>query len=327
MKLARRRILHLTAGAAALAMPRLARAQAYPTQAYPTRPVRIVIGFPAASATDITARLIADPLSERLGQQVIVDDRPGAGSNIGTEVVVRAPPDGYTLLAVTVTNAVNETLYKDLTFDFVRDVAPVIGTFRSPHVMVVNPAVPAQTLAEFITYAKANPGKIDYASPGYGTAPNMTAELFKIMAGVDLVHVPYRGSYLPDLLAGRVQVLFAPIVMLIDHIKGGKLRALAVTGATRSDALPNVPTVAESVPGYEVYVWHGIGAPKDTPADVIARLNGAINAVLADPKMKARFAELGGTALGGSPAEFAQFIAAEVDKWGKVVRAANLKPE
>jgi tripartite-type tricarboxylate transporter receptor subunit TctC len=319
----RRRVLQLAAGGGALAaMPRPARAQAYPT-----RPVRIVVGFPAASATDITARLIADPLSERLGQQVVVDDRPGAGSNIATEVVVRAPPDGYTLLAVTVTNTVNETLYKDLTFDFVRDIAPVVGTFRSPHVMVVNPAVPANSLAEFIAYAKANPGKIDYASPGYGTAPNMTAELFKIMAGVDLVHVPYRASYLPDLIAGRVQVLFAPIVMLIETIKSGKLRALAVTGATRSDALADVPTVAEFVPGYEVYVWHGIGAPKGTPADVVAKLNGDINAVLADAKMQARFAALGGTALGGTPADFATFIAGEVDKWGKVVRSANIKPE
>jgi tripartite-type tricarboxylate transporter receptor subunit TctC len=323
MKLPRRKFIYLAAGAAAL--PLLPRAAC--ALDYPTRPVRIILGFPPGSATDIVARLIAQSLSERLGQQVIVDNRPGAGSNIGTEAVVRSPPDGYTLLAATVTNAVNATLYQDLNFDFVRDIAPVIGTFRSPNVMVVTQSLPTKTLAEFIAYAKANPGKINYASFGYGTAPNMAAELFKMMAGVDLVHVPYRNNYLPDLIAGQVQVAFNPIALSIAQIKAGKLRALAVTGTTRSDALPDVPTVAEFVPGYSAIIWHGIGAPKDTPADIIDKLNTEINAVLADPGLKARFADLGGTAIGGSPADFSKLIASEIEKWGKVVRAANIKPE
>jgi tripartite-type tricarboxylate transporter receptor subunit TctC len=323
MKLPRRKFIYLAVGAAALpVLPRAACALDYPT-----RPVRIILGFPPGSATDIVARLIAQSLSERLGQQVIVDNRPGAGSNIGTEAVVRSPPDGYTLLAATVTNAVNATLYQDLNFDFVRDIAPVIGTFRSPNVMVVTQSLPTKTLAEFIAYAKANPGKINYASFGYGTAPNMAAELFKMMAGVDLVHVPYRNNYLPDLIAGQVQVAFNPIALSIAQIKAGKLRALAVTGTTRSDALPDVPTVAEFVPGYSAIIWHGIGAPKDTPADIIDKLNTEINAVLADPGLKARFADLGGTAIGGSPADFSKLIASEIEKWGKVVRAANIKPE
>jgi tripartite-type tricarboxylate transporter receptor subunit TctC len=323
MELARRRLLQLAAGAAAL-LPFSRNAFALD---YPTRPVRLIAGFPAASATDIVARVIAQPLSEKLGQQVIVDNRPGAGSNIGTEAVVRSAPDGYTLLAATVTNAVNATLYKDLSFDFVRDIAPVVGTFRSPNGVVVTQSLPAQTLPEFIAYAKANPGKINYASFGYGTAPNMAAELFKMMAGVDLVHVPYRTNYLPDLISGQVQVAFNPIALSIAQVKAGKLRALAVTGTTRSDAMPDVPTVAEFVPGYEAYIWHGIGAPKDTPADIIGKLNTEINAVLVDPAVKARFAELGGAAIGGSPADFAKLIAAEIKKWGKVVLAANIKPD
>src|SRR5580704_9211751 len=258
MKFPRRKFICLAAAAAALpALPRAARALDYPT-----RPVRLILGFPPGSATDIVARLIAQSLSDRLGQQVIVDNRPGAGSNIGTEAVVRSPSDGYTILAATVTNAVNATLYQDLNFDFARDIAPVVGTFRSPNCLVVTQSLPAQTLAEFIAYAKANPGKINYASFGYGTAPNMAAELFKMMAGVDLVHVPYRNSYLADLIAGQVQVAFNPIALSIAQIKAGKLRALAVTGTTRSDALPDVPTVAELVPGYSAIIWHGIGAPK-----------------------------------------------------------------
>jgi tripartite-type tricarboxylate transporter receptor subunit TctC len=323
MELARRRLLQLAAGAAAL-LPFSRNAFALD---YPTRPVRLIAGFPAASATDIVARVIAQPLSEKLGQQVIVDNRPGAGSNIGTEAVVRSAPDGYTLLAATVTNAVNATLYKDLSFDFVRDIAPVVGTFRSPNGVVVTQSLPAQTLPEFIAYAKANPGKINYASFGYGTAPNMAAELFKMMAGVDLVHVPYRTNYLPDLISGQVQVAFNPIALSIAQVKAGKLRALAVTGTARSDALPDVPTVAEFVPGYEAYIWHGIGAPKDTPADIVGKLNATINDVLADPNVNARFAELGGSAIGGSPADFAKLIAAEIQKWGKVVQAANIKPD
>jgi tripartite-type tricarboxylate transporter receptor subunit TctC len=323
VKLSRRRFIHLAAAATALpVLPRAACALDYPT-----RPVRIILGFPPSSATDIVARLIAQSLSDRLGQQVIVDNRPGAGSNIGTEAVVRSPPDGYTILAATVTNAVNATLYQDLNFDFARDIAPVVGTFRSPNCLVVTQSLPAQTLAEFIAYAKANPGKINYASFGYGTAPNMAAELFKMMAGVDLVHVPYRNSYLADLIAGQVQVAFNPIALSIAQIKAGKLRALAVTGTTRSDALPDVPTVAELVPGYSAIIWHGIGAPKGTPPEIINKLNAETNAALADPALKARFAELGGAPIGGTPDDFGKLIAAEIEKWGKVVRAANIKPE
>jgi len=323
MKLPRRQLLRLAASAAALAaLPRIARAQSYPT-----RTVRIVVGFPPASATDIVARLIAQSLSERIGQQVIVDNRPGAGSNIAAEAVAKAAPDGYTLLAMTVTNAVNATLYEGLNFDIVRDIAPIVGTFRSPNVMAVNLSVPAKTLPEFIAYAKANPGKINYASFGYGSAPNVNGELFKMMAGVDLVHVPYRGNPVPDLLGGQVQVIFSPMPVTIEQIRAGKLRALAVTGATRSDALPDVPTVADFVPGFEAYIWHGIGAPKDTPADIIEKLNKEINAVLADPKIKERFADVGGAPIGGSPAELGKLLATEIEKWGKVIKAANIKPE
>ncbi len=323
MKLRRRQFLYLTAAAAALpGVARLAWAQTYPT-----RPVRIVVGFPAASATDIVARLIAQSLSERIGQQVIVDNKPGAGSNIAAEVVAKADPDGYTLLAMTVTNAVNATLYDNLNFDIVRDIVPIVGTFRSPNVMAVNPAVPAKTLPEFIAYAKANPGKINYASFGYGSAPNVNGELFKMMAGVDLVHVPYRGNPVPDLLSGQVQVIFSPMPVTIEQIRAGKLRALAVTGATRSEALPDVPTVGDFVPGFEAYIWHGIGAPKGTPDAIVEKLNKEINAVLADPKIKARFADVGGTPIGGSPADFAKLIAEEIAKWGKVVQAAKIRPE
>ena len=296
-------------------------------QVYPSRPVQLVVGYPAGLTPDIVARLIAQSLSERLGQRVIVDNRPGAGSNVGTEAVVRAPADGYTLLVLTFANAVNATLYKGLNFDIVSDIAPVVGTFRSPTVMVVTPSFPAKTVPEFIAYAKANPGKINYASAGYGTVNNVAGEMFNTMAGVDLVHIPYRGSYMPDLLSGQVQATFAPIATVIEYIKAGKLRALAVTGAARSDALPGVPTLGEFLPGYEVSIWHGIGAPKNTPVEIISKLNIEINAVLADPKMKERFAALGGTAIGGSPADFGKLIAGETAKWGKVIRLAKIKPE
>jgi len=323
MKLSRRTFLDLAAGAAALSVgSRIAGAQSYPT-----RPVRIVVGFPPGITPDIVTRLIAQSLSERLGQQFIVDNRPGANSNIGTEIAVRAPADGYTLLTVTGTNAINTTLYEHLNFDLIRDIAPVAGLIRSPNVLMVNPSVPANTLAEFIAYAKANPGKLNYASAGSGSAANVAGELFKAMAGVDLVHVPYRGNYLPDLLGGQVQASFSPIPQSIEFIRAGKLRALAVTGVTRSEALPDTPTIAALVPGYEAYVWDGIGAPKNTPADIIDKLNKEINAALADPAMKARFADLGAEPMPTTPAEFAKFIAAETEKWGKVIKSAGIKPE
>jgi tripartite-type tricarboxylate transporter receptor subunit TctC len=321
MELPRRRFLQLAAGIAALpTLSHIARAQSYPT-----RSMRIVVGYPAGIAPDVTARLIAQSLSERLGQQVIVENRLGAGSNIAAETVVRAPPDGYTLLGMTVTNAVNVTLYQKLTFDFIRDIAPVVATFRSPVVLVVNSSVSAKTLREFIAYAKANPGKINYASDGPGSMPHIACELFKAMAGVDLVHVPYRGSYMPDLLSGQVQAAFSSVVTTMSYLKSGQLRALAVSSATRTDALPDIPPVGEFVPGYEATVWHGIGVPKSTPAEIISKLNNEINAVVADPQMKERFAKLGGRALGGSPAEFGKLIADEVEKWAKVIKFAGIK--
>ena len=323
MKLSRRTFLDLAASAAALStMSRIATAQDYPT-----RPVRIVVGFPPGITPDIVTRLIAQALSERLGQQFIVDNRPGANANIATEIAVRAPADGYTLLTVTGTNAINTTLYEHLNFDFIRDIAPVAGLIRSPNVLMVNPSVPAKTLAEFIAYAKANPGKINYASAGSGSATNVAGELFKAMAGVDLVHVPYRGNYFPDLLSGQVQASFSPIPQSIEFIRAGKLRALAVTGVTRSAALPDTPTIAEFVPGYDAYVWDGIGAPANTPADIIDKLNKEINAALADPTMKARFADLGAEPMPMTPAEFGKFIAAETAKWAKVIKSAGIKPQ
>jgi tripartite-type tricarboxylate transporter receptor subunit TctC len=321
MNLIRRSFLRMAAGAAAVAaLSPLAKAQTYPT-----RPIRLIVGFPPGYATDIVARLIAQALSERLGQQVAVENHPGAATNIAAEEVVNAVPDGYTLLTMTVTNAVNATLYKNLNFDITRNIAPIIATFTSPNVLVVTPSLPAKTLPEFIAYAKRNPGKINYASAGYGTAPNVNAELFKMMTGVNLVHVPYSGSFLPDLLSGQVQVAFPPIPLAIANIRGGKLRALAVTSATRSDALPGIPAVAELVPGFEASIWHGIGAPKNTPTDIVNKLNHEINAVLADPNVKERFANLGGTPLGGSPADFSKLIANEIGKWGKVIRTADIK--
>ena len=318
MKLPRRQFLHLAAGAAALpAVSRIARAQAYPS-----RPVRIVVGFAAGGATDIIARLMGQWLSERLGQPFVIENRPGAGSNIATEAVVRAPPDGYTLLLVGATERDQRDALRQAQFQFhPRHRAGRRHHPRTPIVMVVHPSVPAKTVPEFIAYAKANPGKINMASAGNGTAPHVSGELFKMMTGVDMVHVPYRGAApaLTDLLGGQVQVMFGTMPASIEHIRAGKLRALAVTTATRSEALPDIPTVGEFVPGYEASAWFGVGAPKNTPAEIVDRLNKEINAGLADPKMKARLAELGGTVLAGSPADFGKLIADETEKWGKVI--------
>lgn len=322
MNLPRRQFVHLVAGAAAVsAIPVFALAFDYPT-----RPIHIIAGFPAASATDVVAR-IAQSLSERLDQQVVVEDKPGAGSNIAAQTVVQAAPDGYTLLAMTITNTVNATLYQDLNFDITRDIAPIVPTFKSPLVMVVSPSFSAKTVPELIAYAKAHPGKINYASFGNGSAAHINGELFKLKAGVDMVHVPYRGNPVPDLLAGQVQVLIAPLPVVIGQITAGKLPALAVTSATRSGALPDVPPLADFLPGYDTSIWHGIAAPKDTPADIINKLNKGINAVLTDPRIKERFAENGGVPIGGSPADLAKLIADEKKKWGEVIRAANIKPE
>jgi tripartite-type tricarboxylate transporter receptor subunit TctC len=325
MKLPRRNFLHLAAGAAALpAVLRIARAQAYPAQ-----PVRIIVGFPAGGGTDITARLIGQWLSERLGQQLVIENRPGAGTNIATEAVVRAPADGYTLLLVTASNAFNATLYDKLNFNFIRDIAPVAGIMRVPSVMVVHPSVPAKTIPELIAYANANLGKINVASDSIGGPGHVAAELFKMMTGTDMPLVPYRGGgpALVDLLAGQVQVGFITTAASIEYIKTGRLRALAVTTATRSETLPNIPTVGEFVPGYEASFWYGIGAPRNTPAKIIDTLNKEVNAALDDPKMKARLADLGGTVLPGSPSDFGRHIAEETEKWGKVIRAANIKAE
>jgi tripartite-type tricarboxylate transporter receptor subunit TctC len=325
MKLLRRRLLHLAAGAVALpAVSRIAGAQNYPA-----RPVRIIVGFSAGGPNDILARLIGEWLSERLGQPFIIENRPGAGSNLATEAIVRAPPDGYTLLLVGSPNAINATLYDKLNFNFVRDIVPIASFIRGALVMVVHPSVPAQTVPEFIAYAKANPGKLSYGSGGVGGITHITPELFKMMAGVNMVHVPYRGvaTALTDLLGGQVQVLFANPAQSIPYIRAGKLRALAITTATRSEALPDIPTVGEFVPGYEASSFFGFGAPKNTPAEIIDKLNKEINAGLADPKIGARISDLDGTVLGGSPADFGKLIAEETKKWGKVIRAANIKPE
>ena len=323
MKLARRNFLRLAAGAAALsAVPRFAQAQTYPS-----RPVRIMVGFAAGTSSDITARLIGQWLSERLSQQFVVENRPGAGTNIAAESVVHASPDGYSLLWVTQTNAINATLYDKLSFNFIHDIQPVASIVGVPAVMTVNPSFPAKTVPEFIAYAKANPGKINMASPGIGSLPHVAGELFKFMTGVDMVHVAYRNNYIPDLLAGQVQTGFPTLPFVIEHIRAGKLRALAVTTAKRQEVLPDISTVAEFVPGYEATAWFGIGAPKNTPTEIIEKLNKEINAGLADPRMKARLADLGGEAFAGSPNDFGQFIAAETEKWGKVIRAANIKAE
>jgi tripartite-type tricarboxylate transporter receptor subunit TctC len=325
MKLHRRAFIKSTgAVAAAAAFPRLAAADEYPS-----RPVRIVAGFAAGGGVDITARLIGQRLNERLGQSFVTENRPGAGGNIGTEAVVKAAADGYTLLLATVPNAVNASLYEKLNFNFIRDTAPVAGIIRVPMVILLNPSVPARTVPEFVAYAKANPGKINMASAGNGSAPHMAGELFKMMAGVNLVHIPYRGQgpALTDLLGGDVQVLFATAPGTTDYISTGKLRALAVTSAGRAEVLPQLPTVADFVPGYEASQWYGISAPKNTPADIVGKLNREVNAAIADPAMKARFAAIGGEPLPGSPAEFGRLIAEETEKWAKVVRAAGIKPE
>ncbi len=323
MHLPRRRFLQLAAGATAAPLsPRVAFALDYPT-----RPVHVVVGFAPGLAPDIVARVIAQPLTERLGQNVIVDNRPGAGSNIAADAVVHAPADGYTLLYVTLGNAINASFYQHLDFDITKDIAPVAGTVRSPSVLVVSLSVPARTFPEFIAYAKANPGKINFASGGVGTAPHLAGELFNQMAGVNLVHVPYSSSYMPDLLAGRVQVTFAPIATSIANIKAGKLRALAVTGATRSDVLPNIPTVSEFIRSYEASVWHGVGAPSGTAPDIINKLNKQITAVIADPGVKARFDGIGAEPMPMTAGEFGKFVAAEVKKWANVVKLAGLKPE
>ena len=325
MKLPRRQFLHLAAGAASLtAVSRIAWGQSYPT-----RPVRIIVATAPGGLPDILARLIGPWLSGRLGQQFVIENRPGGGSTIGTEAVVRAPPDGYTLLLVATTHAINATLYDNLKYNFVRDIAPVAGIMRVPEVMVVNPSVPAKTVPEFIAYTKANPGKINFGSPGIGTPSHVDGELFKMMAGVDLVHVPYRGGapVMTGLLGGQVQVLFGTASLTIEQIRAGKLRPLAVTTATRWEGLPDLPTVGEFLPGYEASAWSGIGAPRNTPAKIIDTLNKEINAALADPKMKARIADLGGTVLTGSPTDFGKFIADETEKWAEVIRAANIRPE
>jgi len=323
MKLPRRQFLHLAAGAAALpAVSRIARAQDYPT-----RPVRIIVPFPAGQATDTVARIVGQSLSERLGQQLVLENRTGAGGNIGTETVVRAAPDGYTLLLASVSNAMSTTLYSTLSFDFSRDIAPVASVGGGAYVMVVNPSVPARTVSEFIAYAKANPGKVNMASTGNGSASHLFGELFKMMSGANLVHIPYRGGYVTDMLGGQVQVVFGSIASSIQYIKTGMLRALAVTTKTRSDALPDVPTLAEFVPGYEASIWYGLGAPKGTPAEVIGRLNKEVNAVAADPTTKARLASIGNDPTPMAPAEFGRFIADETEKWGKVIRTANIKAE
>jgi tripartite-type tricarboxylate transporter receptor subunit TctC len=325
MKLPRRQFLHLAAGAAALpAASSIARAQTYPS-----RPVRIVVGFPPGGGADITARLIGQWLSERLGQPFIIENRPGAGGNMATEAVVRAPADGYTLLLATTPNAVNATLYEKLNFNFVRDVAPVAAIYSVPNVMAVHPSFPAKTIPEFIAYSKSNPGKVNMGSGGIGAPMHMSGELFKIMAGIDLVHVFYRGAgpAQTDLLAGQVHVSFPTMPSSIEHIRTGKLRALGVTTATRAEALPDIPTVREFVPGYEASTWYGVGAPRNTPAEIVEKLNREINSALADPRMKVRLAELGGTILAGSSDDFGKLIADETEKWGKVIRAANIKAE
>ena len=325
MKLPRRKFLHLAAGAAALpALSRIAGAQAYPS-----RPVRLIVPAPAGGGYDLTARLISQVLSERLGAPFIVDNRPGAGTNIGTETVVHAPPDGYTLLLVAAANAINATLYEKLNFNFIRDIAPVATIAGAPNVMVVHPSVSARTVPEFIAHAKANAGKLNMASAGNGTTPHLAGELFKMLTGVDMVHVPYRGGgpALTDLLGGQVQVYFGPMPPSIEHIRSGKLRALGVTSARRSQALPDIPSVSDFVPGYEASQWHGIGVPKNTPSEIIDKLNKEINAGLGDLKMKARLADLGGTPLVGSPADFSRLIAEDTEKWAKVIKFAGIKLE
>lgn len=325
MTIARRRLLQLAAGMAALpaiALP--ARAETYPA-----RPIRVIVPQAAGGAADISARLIGQWLSERLGQPCTIENRPGAGGNIGTEAVVTAAPDGYTLLLAGSFNAINATLYDKLSFNFIRDIAPVAGIMRIPLIMVVNPSVPARTVAELIAYAKANPGKLNFGSAGSGSPQHMAGELFRLMAGIDVVHVRYRGSaaMLTDLLRGEIQLAFDPILSSLEHIKSGKLRALAVTTATRTPALPDIQSIGEAIPGYESVGWVGIGVPQRTPVQIVEKLNAEINAGLADAAIKSRLADLGGTALTGSPAEFGKLIAEQTERWGNVIRTAQIKPE
>jgi tripartite-type tricarboxylate transporter receptor subunit TctC len=325
MKLSRRSLLHLSAGAVALpALSRRARAQTYPV-----RPIRLIIGYTPGGSADITARLTGQWLSERLGQSVIVESRPGGGTNIATEAVVRAPPDGYTLLLVAPANAINATLYDKLSFDFLRDIVPVAGIIRFPNVVDVNPSLPVKSIPELIAYAKTNPGKLNMASSGNGSTIHMSGELFKMMTGINMVHVPYRGGApaLTDLIAGQVHVMFDNLPTSAEHVRSGRLRGLAVTGTARSHVLPDLPTVADFLPGYEASAWYGLGAPRNTPAAVIDRLNDAVNAILADPTSQGRFAELGASLLPGSPADFGKLLADETEKWGKVVKFAGAKPD
>jgi tripartite-type tricarboxylate transporter receptor subunit TctC len=324
MKISRRKFLHLAAGSGALpVLSRTARAQAYPS-----RPVHIIVPYAAAGPNDIVARVVSQWLSERLGQPFVIENRPGAGTNIGTEMVVHAPPDGYTVLVVSSSHAINATLYDKLNFSFIRDIAPVASIMRVPNVMLVNPSFPARSVREFIDYGKANPGKLNFGSSGVGASNHMSGELFKVMTGLDMMHVPYRssGPALTDLISGQVQVMFDAISSSVEHIRGGRLRPIAVTTATKADALPEVPAIADVVPGYEVSNWFGFGMPRSTPPDVIMTFNEAVDAALADPKLKARLAELGGILMPGSPADFGKLIAEETEKWGKVIRSANIKP-
>ena len=323
MKFQRRQFLRLAAATIALpAVSRMARAQAYPA-----RPVRLVVGFAPGGAPDIAARLLGQWLSDRLGQPFLIENQSGSGSNIATEAVVEAPADGYTLLLSSISNAVNATLYEKLPYNFIRDIAPVASISHETYGMEVHPSFPAKTVSEFVAYAKANPGKLNMASPGNGSGPHVAGELFKIMTGVDMVHIPYRGSApaLTDMIAGQVQVMFSPLSSSIEYVRGGKLRALAVTTATRSEALPDIPTVGESVPDYEASGWFGVGAPRNIPSDIVDKLNKEINAGLADPKLKAKLANLGSSAFVGSPADFGKLVATETEKWGKVIRAAHIK--
>ena len=325
MKLSRRSLLHLSAGAVALpALSRRARAQTYPA-----RPIRLIIGYTPGGSADITARLTGQWLSERLGQSVVVESRPGGGTNIATEAVVRAPPDGYTLLLVAPANAINATLYDKLNFEFLRDIVPVAGIIRFPNVVDVNPSLPVKSIPELIAYAKTNPGKLNMASSGNGATIHMSGELFKMMTGINMVHVPYRGGApaLTDLIAGQVHVMFDNLPTSAEHVRSGRLRGLAVTGTARSHVLPDLPTVADFLPGYEASAWYGLGAPRNTPAAVIDRLNDAVNAILADPTSQGRFAELGASLLPGSPADFGKLLADETEKWGKVVKFAGAKPD
>ena len=325
MDVPRRKFLNLAAGAAAV----LAVSSRTWAQTYPSHSVRLIVPFPPGGPNDVFARLIGQWLHERLGQPIIIDNRPGAGGNIGTEVVVKAAPDGYTLLLINSNHTVNATLYDKLNYNFIRDIAPVAAIIQLPLVLVLNPLLPAKTLLEFTAHAKANPGKLNYASVGNGSTPHVAGELFKMMTGIDMVHVPYRGAAqaLSDLISGQVQAMFIVPGVVTEHIKAGKLRAVAVTAATRSDVLPDLPTINSIVTGYDATTWFGIGAPKNMPSEIVDKLNKEINAALANPKIKAQLADLGGTALTLSPTEFAKLIADDTEKWGKVIRAANIKPD